>query len=69
MRQDWWHVYVNDELLVSVNGFDSAMWAFNYLKKDTSNTYVISQVKRENIRTKDSEPVKLQDIIDNANNK
>tara|TARA_Y100000592_G_scaffold79859_1_gene126025 strand:+ start:182 stop:391 length:210 start_codon:yes stop_codon:yes gene_type:complete len=68
MRQEWWHIYVNDELLVSVLGHDTAFWSLNYLKGDTTNSYSMTRSKKEKARTKDIEPVRLQDIIDNANN-
>ena len=68
MKQDWWHVYVNEDFLVSINGFETAMEAFQYFKKDTNNTYTITQVKKESEDKKDVEPVKWRDIISNSRN-
>ena len=68
MKQDWWHVYVNEDFLVSINGFETAMEAFQYFKKDTNNTYTITQTKKEIEDKKYVEPVKWRDIISSSRN-
>ena len=59
---------MNEDFLVSINGFESAMQAFQYFKEDKNNTYTITQVKKELDSKKDVEPVKYRDIISSSRN-
>jgi len=41
MKPDWWDINVNGNLLVAVNGKDTAKFMYHYLSKDTQNKYEI----------------------------
>lgn len=62
MKTDWWVITVNGNVLITVNGYDTARFMYKYLSQDLANSYNLVRSAKNNTK-KEVQPVPYADII------